>query len=208
MFSKENRRFTFSMIALIFVAALGINGVFKLLMSDHQAVTYIFTGFVMVIFLQVLQIAKQEQLRTTAKQSGEEAKRAREEITNKVEKIEEKTNGNLTKAIQQVAVEVKKAKYEPAPGQEQMPRTPEELQSLLKIFADGICNDYIKRTIQEVTPEAAKKATETATKHMVETVVRQLDSLGLLKGPLPNTKTEDQHGQPARTNTDCGPEPD
>lgn len=78
------------------------------------------------------------------------------EVAEKVSKIEEKTNGNLTKAVHEAAEEVKKAKSEPAPGQEAMPKTKEELETMMHQFATAFCDDMIMQKIEAKLDDAFK----------------------------------------------------
>ena len=171
MFSKENRRFTTLVIALVIVVLATINGVGRTIAADHAKDAYIVGGVSAVVILQFLGMIRAEQERREAKQS-------RNEIADKVESIEKKTNGNLNTAIKTVAEEVKKAASMPAPGQEQMPRTPQELQSLIKLFLREMSEELIHRATTEATIKATKDAVELATRTAARAVIEELKSAG------------------------------
>ena len=168
MFSKENRRFTILAIALVVVVMGTLSGVTKAVVSDHASNAYVIGGVSAMVILQLLMMMKQEQ--TGKAMSG---------MVDKVEELKKETNGNLTKAIKVAAQEVKTAKEEPAPGQEQMPRTPGELQALIKLFVREMSDEVIKRATQE----AAVKATDLAARHTTKTVLEELGRGGYLLPP-------------------------
>jgi hypothetical protein len=71
------------------------------------------------------------------------------EVADKVSSIEEKTNGNLTKAVHEVGKEIMNAKNSPAPGQEAMPKTKEELEQVMTSFAKRFCDDVVLANLEE-----------------------------------------------------------
>ncbi len=151
MFSKENRRFTILALSLVAIVIGTLSGVTKAVISDHASNAYVIGGVSAMVILQLLMMMKQEQ-----------AGKAMSGVADKVDELKKETNGNLTKAIAQVAEEVKTAKDEPAPGQEQMPRTPQELQSLIKLFVREMTDEVLERAVHTATTAATRMATKDA----------------------------------------------
>ena len=178
MFSKENRRFTILAIALVVVVMGTLSGVSKAVAGDHANNAYLISGVSAMVVLQLLSMMRQEQGRHETRETQQKIVDKVTEAKDTVDNLERKTNGNLTNAIQQVAEEVKKAKDEPAPGQEQMPRTPAELQSLIKMFVHEISEEAIRTASQKAAVDATKAAVDVATRTTTDTVISQLTQSG------------------------------
>jgi hypothetical protein len=151
MFSKENRRFTGVLIAIVVVAVFGLSKVATLAEHDKNSATV--WGAITFITLQLLAI-----LRGTM--SDQKATEDRNIIGRKVEEIAEKTNGHLAKAINQVAAKVEHAAHQPAPGQERMPATPDELRDFVRKVANDIGPKLAESICDELAVKAARVAAE------------------------------------------------
>lgn len=173
MFSKENRRFTVLAITLFLVVIATMNGVGKAIAGEHAKDAWLIAGVSGTVILQLLSMLRQEQAREEARTTRSKIVETGTQIVEKVGQLEEKTDGNIASTIKAVAQEVKKAKAEPAPGQEQMPRTPEELQSLIKLFVHEMRKDVLAKTVQEITDET--------TKEVVLQTVEELKRVGIIK---------------------------
>ena len=174
MFSKENRRFTGLLIGVVILATVTLSNITKMVDGGFSQYTVLITGFSSVVLLQLFGMMRTEQARVAQQRAGGEIKA-------KVEELGEKKTGDITKAIHTAAVEVKKAVQEPAPGQEAMPRTREELQSLLKIFARTMTEDLVNKAAVEAAEKAAKLASESTVRETVRIVTEELRKSGHLK---------------------------
>lgn len=158
MFSKENRRFTLIIITLLIVVVVTIQGVGKAIAGEHSSSVYMIGAVSAGVILQLLSMLRQEQAREEARATRAKIVETSTQIVDKVEKLEEKADGNMASTIKAVAQEVTKAKEQPAPGQEQMPRTPEELQGLIKLFVHEMKREVVEQAIHDLTAAATKEA--------------------------------------------------
>jgi hypothetical protein len=172
MFSKANRRFLIVWLAITLVALGTIVGAVYLVGHDKQGAS-VWTGGGAILTLLLGYVR--------AEMRAKDAETGRAMIEGKVDEIERKTNGNLTRAIKHVAEEVRTAAHEPAPGQEQMPRTPEELQALLKTFARTMVDDLAAKAAQAAAARAAEMASELAAQKTAEIVVVELRKAGVIQ---------------------------
>jgi hypothetical protein len=162
MFSKENKRFTLLVIAIVCIAVGTIICITAMSITGHGKDYILLTGVSGVLLAQLVIALRSEQNRTESKIERAEIKDAMRETKETVQGIEQKTNGNLTNAIRQVAQEVKAAAEESAPGQEAMPKTREELRRLLQEFADDMCNTIASKAATMAAEKAAAAASEAA----------------------------------------------
>lgn len=194
MFSRENRRFSVLIFAGVLIVAFTIGGIIDLINKEHSNNVYMLTAFAALIIGQIFTMARTEQAAAEQRRQGLKADQSREVITQKVEEIkhtveesDKKTNGNLTKAIETAATAVKEAVLTPAPGQEQMPRTPQELQSLLKVFSREICRSFVDQAkidadkVAKETVEKTRAEIESAARETVRIVVEELKTSGVIK---------------------------
>lgn len=158
MFSKDNRRFTGVLIAIIIVAVFGLSKVATLAEHDKNSATV--WGAITFIILQLLAILRGTMSDKQAAEHRDAIDRKVSEAKDKVEEIAEKTNGNLTKAINAVAKNVEHAAHMPAPGQEQMPANRDELRRFVAEVAADIGPGLAETICDELAVKAARLTAE------------------------------------------------
>jgi hypothetical protein len=145
-------------------------GIIILILTKHSTDATMVTGFMALVLFNVYGFIRQEQATVEAERSrqvlhqkvdtaatkAEEAATKAQESAKVIEKIEEKTNGNLERAINTAAERVKEAAHQPAPGHEAMPRTRQELAAMLRAFAEDICRDFSERAAKMAAEQAAE----------------------------------------------------
>ena len=162
--AQASRRFTLLWIGQISTILLTLLCSTTLILKGQSIQVVTVTGLAGLALSNIWPMLKQEQNeqiaayhRSLIESKVEVAAERAKEVADKVDQIEKKTNGNLTKAVHEVAEEVKRAAHEPAPGQEAMPRTREELDRLMREFAKNFCDDMVMERIEEKLAEAFKR---------------------------------------------------
>jgi low affinity Fe/Cu permease len=165
VFSKANRRFSAVLIAIVVVAIYGFNKVYQLATHDKSAATM--WGAITFVLIQLLAILR-------AVMSDVDAMRDRQQIRGavdtaasaasaaaaKAEEIEKKTNGNLERAIEKVAVKVKEANDRPSPAQQSMPQDPEALRAFVEDVGQKLAPKLAERICDDIAVKAARVAAE------------------------------------------------
>ncbi len=191
MFSRENRRFLILVVAILILTVVTLTLMASLITNGHPAQTTFLTGFVTLIIVQLITMARQEQANqsailqrqtiekklTTAATAAGEAKVAASHVREAVEKISKTSGQTLVRTVEKVADKVRVAERDQLLDEMDLPRTRMELRRLLAEMVDSACHEKVQ------------SVAETAAKATVNEMVSELRRLNLINCP-PETPTQ------------------
>lgn len=158
MFSKANRRFT---AVLVVICAVGLHGLTKVAsLAEHDKNAATVWGVITFLIVQLLAILRAVMSDNDALRERESIKRTVEDVAAKADKIEEKTNGNLTRAINVVAEKVQQANDRPSPAQRSMPATVDELSAFVETVGQRLAPKLAEQICDDIAVKAARVAAE------------------------------------------------
>jgi hypothetical protein len=187
VFSKPNRRFT---AVLICIAAVGLHGISKVAyLAEHDKNSATVWGVITFLVVQLLAVLRavmsdvdamkdREKIKTSVDNAATAAAIAAE----KVEAVEKKTNGNLERAIAQVAEKVQEASNRPSPAQHAMPQDVESLRS----FVEDVGRKLAPKLAEEICDDIAVKAARVAAE-----AVRESERAALIGRPCDHANPPD-----------------
>lgn len=159
MFSKENRRFTATLIAVVVIGVAGMIVSSNMAHRGDAAQIPTIIGWGTTIILGLFSLIRQEKANTEAARhrhkieakvddtaaKADEAKKEAADTKEVVVQIEKQTNGHLKEALET-----------PAPAQVAMPKTPDELQAMVRMIINE-CDDAIDAKLRKAFEEQRKR---------------------------------------------------
>jgi hypothetical protein len=160
MFSKENRRFSLLVIAIVTIVVVTVTAIVILTTTGHPDSTIKVTGFVGGGLALLGFLLREEWGRSEARQDRHKIAHELVEVKQAATTAAEVAATNA----EAVAEKIKEAVVTPAPAQVAMPKTPEELDAVMeKVVVKTTrvaCREVLDELLEEMLDERLAKAFE------------------------------------------------